>query len=67
MAKPNALINGIIPQSKLWILISAASYGELNHNFSSAGAEREGGLKFSIFRCAGKWNHIPDIRHACNK
>jgi hypothetical protein len=37
-------INGIKPQSKLWTLFSAASCGELNHTFSSAGAEREGGL-----------------------
>ena len=39
------LINGIQPQSKFWTLFSAASYGELNHTFSSAEAEREGGLK----------------------
>jgi len=38
-------INGIKPQSKLWTLSSAAS-GELNHTFSSAIAEREGGLKY---------------------
>jgi hypothetical protein len=29
-------INGIIPQSKLWTLFSAASCGEFYHTFSSA-------------------------------
>ncbi|GAH04187.1 unnamed protein product, partial [marine sediment metagenome] len=39
-------INGIKPQDKLWTLFSKASLDELDYTFSSAVAEREGGLIF---------------------
>jgi len=42
-------INGIKPQGKTWTLFSGPSPGELNHTFSSAEAEREGGLKHFKF------------------
>jgi hypothetical protein len=37
-------LNGIKLQSKLWKQASGASPGDLSQNFSSAEAEREGGL-----------------------
>ncbi|HUS86760.1 MAG TPA: tRNA (5-methylaminomethyl-2-thiouridine)(34)-methyltransferase MnmD [Bacteroidales bacterium] len=59
MRSLNSIINGIKPQGKPWTLFSGASPGELNHNFSSAVAEREGGLKIT-----GDGSHtlfVPDL------
>ena len=45
----NLILNGIKPQGKLWTLVSGASSGELNQAFSSAVAEREGGLNVQAY------------------
>jgi hypothetical protein len=39
------IINGINPQIKRWTLTSDAEHRGINHTFSSAIEEREGGLK----------------------